>query len=214
MVYALITLAGFVFSYEVWLGAAGDTTDAQSQFIASWGLVPREFLREFGSPGATRQVVWLTPLTAMFIHAGPVHLIGNGLVLWLFGRALEARLGPVRFVGFYLLCGLAAGLIHVASDPGSYLAVVGASGAISGVVGGYLVCSPGHRWRVRWAGLQLPAISLGLSWIVIQVISGVLDSPAQEGGVAWSAHVGGFVVGFVLIRFMPERQAAGSPLCS
>lgn len=213
-VYSLITLTGLVFLYEVWLGTSAAAADAQSRFIASWGLVPREFLREFVSPGATSQVVWLTPLTAMFIHAGPLHLVGNGAMLWMFGRAIETRLGHIRFVGFYLLCGLTAGLIDVASQPASYLAAVGASGAVSGVFGAYLICHPHRRLQVRWPRLRIRAISIGLSWIVIQIISGLYASSAEEGGVAWLAHIGGFVVGMALIRWMPERRAGRSGLRS
>ena len=107
-VYWLIAMMGLVFFYEVWLGSSGAASGEQSRFIAAWGLVPREFLRELSTPGATSQVVWLTPLTAMFIHSGPVHLLGNWLFLWMFGGPIEARLGHVRFAGFYLICGLAA----------------------------------------------------------------------------------------------------------
>ncbi len=207
-------MTGLVFVYEVWLGSGGSAVDAQSGFIASWGLVPREFLRELTSPGATRQVVWLTPLTAMFIHGGPVHLLGNWLILWVFGGPIEARLGHARFTGFYLLCGLAAGLVHVASDPSSYLASVGASGAISGVLGAYGVCYPSRKLRLWWPRLSIPAFAFALLWIVIQVISGLRGSAAQEGGVAWSAHVGGFAAGIALVWSKRARATACSRLRS
>ncbi len=211
-VHCLIAMTGLVFLYEVWLGSSGSASDAQGRFIAAWGLVPREFLREITSPGATSQVVWLTPLTAMFIHGGPIHLLGNWLFLWMFGGPIEARLGHVRFAVFYLICGLAAASIHVASDSSSYLPSVGASGAISGVLGAYVVCHPRHRLRLLWLRVRVPAFSVGLLWIVIQVISGLYDRAAQEGGVAWTAHVGGFAVGIALIRSMPERQPGRSAL--
>lgn len=206
----LIAMTGLVFLYEVWLGLSGSAFDAQGRFIATWGLVPREFLREFTSPGATSQVVWLTPFTAMFIHGGPIHLLGNWLFLWMFGGPIEARLGHVRFAVFYLICGLAAASIHVASDPSSYLASVGASGAISGVLGAYAVCHPRHRLRLFWPRVRVPAFSFGLLWIVIQILSGMYHRSPQDGGVAWAAHVGGFAVGIALIRFLPEREPARS----
>ena len=213
MVGALVTANVAAFGYELWL--AGGLTDAGttlSEFIARWGLVPREFLREVGSPGTTAQIVWLTPFTAMFLHAGVLHLMGNMLYLWVFGAPIEDLLGHLRFAGFYLACGLAAAAIQLASDPMGYRPTVGASGAIAGVLGAYLVSYPRRRLRLLWPAVRIPAYWFLLPWIVIQVLSGVFYWTAEEGGTAWWAHVGGFVAGIALVGSMRLRSASRSRL--
>ena len=129
------------------------------EFVATWGLVPREFLREIADPGATRQVVWFTPISSMFLHGGLIHLASNLLYLWVFGAEIEEWLGGFRFLAFYLACGLAASGFQIASNPDSYVATIGASGAISGVLGAYVVSYPHRRLRLRWPPVPIPAIS-------------------------------------------------------
>jgi membrane associated rhomboid family serine protease len=179
-----------------------------ADLLDRWGLVPREFLRAAGSPSASRQLVWLTPLSAMFLHGGLLHLLGNLLYLWVFGAQIEELLGRVRFLVFYFACGLAAAAIPVASDPGSYLPTVGASGAISGLLGAYAVSYPTGRLRLLWPQVRVPAIVFLSVWIVLQVISG-LGADGSAGGTAWWAHVGGFAAGVALARSMwlrPPRR--------
>ena len=155
---------------------------------------------------------FLTLFSAMFMHGGLMHLLGNMLYLWIFGDNLEDRMGPLRYLAFYLITGVAAGLAHVlvtaATGANPYIPCVGASGAISGVLGGYLLLFPGRRVTVfmfRYL-TQVPAIvAIGL-WFVFQVISGIGEGGGAGGGVAYGAHVGGFVAGLALVKIF----AAGS----
>lgn len=198
VVVGLLLLNTAVFLYTLAL-----PSDVAGAFLDRWGLVPREFLRGVALPAATQQVGWLTPLTSMFLHGGLLHLTGNLLYLWIFGVAVEGLLGHMRFVLFYLACGLAAAAVHIASDPTSYLPTLGASGAISGLLGAYAVAYPNARLRLLWPRVRVPAVLFLLCWIALQVASGVQNH--QSGGraaVAWWAHVGGFVAGAILVRSM------------
>lgn len=149
-----------------------------------------------------------TILTSMFLHADWLHLGGNMLYLWVFGDNIEDSMGHVRFVIFYLLCGIAAALTHALIEPQSTMPLIGASGAISGVLGAYLLLHP----RVRvialvlpWLPLPLPAYIVLGGWILLQVINAYVGGAMpMEGGPAWWAHIGGFVAGAVLI--IPMRR--------
>ena len=211
VVGVLIAINAAVFLYELVLsGSAIAEGEALREFIARWGLIPREFLREIATPGATRQIAWLTPFSSMFVHAGLVHLACNLLYLWVFGSEIESRLGHGRFLLFYLVCGLAAAASQIASDPGSYVPMVGASGAISGLLGAYAISYPGRRLRLLSPRVFVPAAPLLVVWIVIQVLTGIQIQSAEEGGAAWWAHVGGFAAGIALARSMRARLALGS----
>jgi len=178
-------------------------SDAAGLLLDRWGLVPREFLRGVALPSATQQVGWLTPLSSMFLHGGLLHLVGNLFYLWIFGVAIEGLLGHARFVLFYFVCGLVAAAAHIASDPTSYTPTLGASGAISGVLGGYAVSYPSARLRLLWPHVRVPAVLFLVCWIALQVASGVQNHQSGGGaGVAWWAHVGGFVAGAILVRSM------------
>src|SRR6185503_16675763 len=148
--------------------------------------------------------VWTTALTSMFLHGGWMHLGGNMLYLWIFGDNLEKVMGPVKFLIFYLVCGFAAAAAHVLSGPGSNVPTVGASGAISGVLGGYLVLFPRNRIRVLTRGgiVAMPAIVVLGFWILIQFVNGMgsLAVTSDTGGVAYMARIGGFVTGLVLVK--------------
>jgi membrane associated rhomboid family serine protease len=155
--------------------------------------------------------VYLTLITSMFMHGGLAHIFGNMLFLWVFGDNIEDRLGHLRYALFYLVCGVLAGLAHVfatvafSSDPSSlFVPSLGASGAISGVLGAYILLFPTKRVTVllSWFITQVPAfVAIGL-WFVFQLISGLgmLGSGSQQGGVAYAAHIGGFVAGLALIK--------------
>ena len=156
--------------------------------------------------------VYLTLITSMFMHGGIAHLLGNMLFLWIFGDNLEHTMGHVRYTIFYLVCGLLASLAHVfttvmfASDPSSLLIPsLGASGAISGVLGGYILLHPRRRVTVILFRFltEVPAyVAIGI-WFAFQLISGlgILGGGSQQGGVAYAAHIGGFVAGLVLVKF-------------
>lgn len=162
--------------------------------------------------------VYLTLITSMFMHGGFAHIFGNMIFLWVFGDNLENRLGHLRYLFFYLICGVLASLSHVFASAflGSNMIIptVGASGAISGVLGGYMLLYPRRRVRaiVFYFITEVPAIfAIGL-WFVFQLVSGLgmLGGGTQEGGVAYAAHIGGFIAGFILINFFtigkPEPQ--------
>ena len=145
--------------------------------------------------------VWGTILTSMFMHGGLMHIFGNMLYLWIFGDNLEDRLGHARFAVFYLVCGAFAALAQVFTDQNSIIPMLGASGAISGVLGGYLLLFPHRRVKAIIFNFftEVPAyVALGI-WIVYQLIAGYM-TPAGTGGVAYAAHIGGFVAGVVLIK--------------
>jgi membrane associated rhomboid family serine protease len=145
--------------------------------------------------------VYFNFFSSMFMHGGFMHLFGNVLFLWVFGDNLENRLGHIRYAAFYLVCGFAAALAQILMDTGSIIPMLGASGAISGVLGGYLLLYPKRRVRAIVFNFltEVPAyVALGL-WIAFQIIQGYL-SPAGTGGVAYAAHIGGFIAGLVLIK--------------
>ena len=209
VVEALILLNLVAFLYSLTLGS-GDT----ATFFDRWGLVPREFLRGVAHPAATQQVVWLTPLSAMFLHGSLLHLAGNLLYLWVFGGPVEDLLGHARFALFYLACGFAAAAAHLASAPASYVPTLGASGAISGLLGAYAIAYPTGRLRLLWPRVRVPALLfLGL-WIALQIFFGIRARDMGETGVAWWAHVGGFAAGIILARSMWVRKPTRSRLRS
>jgi membrane associated rhomboid family serine protease len=158
---------------------------------------------------------WVTLFTSMFMHGGLLHLGGNMLFLWIFGNNVEDSMGPLKFIAFYLLAGLAATALNVAIDPNATVPNIGASGAIAGVLGGYLLLFPGARvitlvFIIFFVTIiELPAVWILGFWFIQQVLFGVLelDSSGGEGGVAYFAHIGGFVFGLLAIRlFADERK--------
>lgn len=198
---ALIAVNCAVFLYEAGQGAG------LQQFIVRYGVVPARLLAD-GSAG------WPTILTSMFLHGGWAHLLGNMLYLFIFGDNVEDALGHLRYLLFYLLCGTAAAWSHVLSGPASVVPTVGASGAIAGVLGAYLVLFPragvltliplGFFFRV----VRIPALVVLGFWIVLQVILGVASLPTAhgaQGGTAWFAHIGGFAAGLALVKPMAWR---------
>lgn len=230
--YVLIALNILV--YVVFQGLGSNQT-----FTYAWATVPEEILtgvdqvtpdqlvqdpttgQTFRLPGLqeTPISVYLTLLTAMFMHGSLAHLGGNMLYLWIFGDNLEDRMGHGRYLAFYLICGLLASLAHVFSSAalGDNLLIpsLGASGAISGVLGGYLLLFPRRRVRVIILRIltQVPAVvAVGL-WFVFQVIEGLgMLGGGSGGGVAYAAHIGGFIAGFVLVKLFdrgPRAPARG-----
>lgn len=195
---ALVVLNVAVFIYELSLGTAGT-----EQFLAAFALVPKRlFSPESVPPGAIPAAA--TVITSMFLHEGFVHLSGNMLYLWIFGNNIEDAMGRVRFIIFYLLCGALASFGHAYAHSSSLTPMIGASGAVSGVLGAYVMLYP--RARVVTLVLigfyartvEVPAlIVLGL-WIALQFLNAVLAG-ASAAGVAWYAHIAGFVAGGVLI---------------
>lgn len=153
--------------------------------------------------GASPHPVYLTILSAMFMHGGWAHLFGNMLYLWIFGDNVEDALGHVKFLIFYLLCGVAASAAHILSGPSSVIPSLGASGAIAGVLGGYLLMFPKRNVRVLigYMGIiPLPAIIVIGLWMALQIFGGFGSLDREGGGVAYWAHVGGALAGLVLVN--------------
>ena len=194
----LIVANVLVFLYELSLGNGYQL----NHFIATYGIVPDRLRLS-------------SVITSMFIHGGFLHILGNMWFLWIFGRGVEDTLGHVKFLIFYFACGIAAAVVHIAVNANSPIPTVGASGAIAGVMGAYLVKFP--RARVVTlvfiiffiTTLDIPAAFLLLYWFAIQFFSGVGSvgySQASSGDVAWFAHIGGFLAGMGLILLMAPRQ--------
>ena len=200
--YALIAINVLVFVFLQGMGG-------NEKFTYAFSTVPAEILTgkdiTAGVLEPTPIPVYFTLITSMFMHGGWAHLLGNMLFLWVFGDNIENRIGHMRYLIFYLVCGIIASLSHVfVSGSDSLIPSLGASGAISGVLGGYLLLFPSRRVRVIMGrGITtVPAfVALGI-WIVFQVISqmGVLGGDQGGGGVAYAAHIGGFVAGLALIK--------------
>jgi membrane associated rhomboid family serine protease len=194
---SIIVVNIIAFGYEL-LAEAGGTLE---QTFYTMGVVPFEVTNNFGP------AVALSFLTSMFLHGGFMHIIGNMLYLWIFGNNVEDSMGRGRFLVFYLLAGSLAGAAQVLANPNSLLPSIGASGAIAGVLGAYIVLFPKARvqtliflgYFARVA--QLPALLVLGFWFVLQLFNGLLAfGMTQTGGVAWFAHVGGFVAGLLLVR--------------
>lgn len=184
--------------------------EALQSFVQAWGVVPREYAAGRDLAPTIPAPFWITLLTSMFLHGGWAHLLGNMLYLWIFGDNIEKRIGHSRFLAFYLVCGVAAAAAHILVSSRSGVPTVGASGAISGVLGGYLLLFPHNRVRVLTTGgiASVPAyVMLGL-WILIQFVSGVgsIANTPETGGVAYVAHIGGFAAGLLLIKFFASAS--------
>ena len=194
--YALIAINILFFFFE-FLG--GDA------FIEAWSFVPSRFM---ANPLGDA----VTIFTSMFMHAGLVHIGGNMLYLWIFGDNVEDRFGHVRFLAFYLACGIAATFSQLAFSMGSNIPNLGASGAIAGVLGAYILLFPQRKVRVMIGNgiTEMPSLVVIGLWFVLQLFSGVgsLGAAADTGGVAFMAHIGGFVAGFVLAFFLRGNRVA------
>ena len=202
---AFVTIALIVANILAFLIELGQPNErALNSFIEAWGVVPREYAMRHDLPPLIPFPFWTTLFTSMFLHGGWMHLGGNMLYLWIFGDNVERAMGSARYVAFYIVCGLAAGLAHIAFSSGSSVPSIGASGAISGVLGGYLLLFPQNRVRVLTRGgiASVPAVYVLGFWIVIQLISGFgsIAQTSETGGVAYMAHIGGFVAGLALVK--------------
>jgi membrane associated rhomboid family serine protease len=180
------------------------------QFIQQWAFIPADFSANPAANG-------VTIFTAMFMHGGWLHLFGNMLFLWIFGDNVEDRFGHVKFLVFYLAAGIAATFAQFALAPHSSVPNVGASGAIAGVLGAYILMFPRSRVNVLLGRqiVAMPAVFVLGMWIVLQLISGVgtiayTDESANVGGIAYMAHIGGFVAGFLMAFVFRPRAPANS----
>ena len=203
--YALLGAILLAFLWQLQAGNAA---------VYAFGLIPARLVHGALLPPQLEWApAWATVFTSMFLHGGWLHLGGNLLYLWIFGDNVEDALGRGRFVAFYLLCGVAAALVQTVSETTSMIPMIGASGAISGVLGAYMRLYPHARVRVLvplfivFYTMRVPAwMVLGI-WFLFQLASSAMIQPGQ-GGVAFFAHIGGFISGLILVGlFMPRRKA-------
>lgn len=212
----------------LWIQGGGFNERTLAATVCNLGLVPGELTRQASvgtsvpiGPGLAcvvdREAINLaTPFTSMFLHGSWGHLLGNALFLWVFGNNVEDSMGRVRFLVFYVACGLAAAAAQVLVGPASPVPMVGASGAISGVLGGYLILYPKVRvkvlfiWVIFIQIIRIPAFLVLLWWIGYQVVLGLPQITSRSGepasGVAFWAHIGGFVAGMLLIKLFARRD--------
>ncbi len=203
--YILIAVNIFVFLYELGLGKA------LNWFILRYGVIPYEYTHfvDIFPPSA----IPINLITSMFIHGGFMHVFGNMLYLWIFGDNVEDAMGHLRYFIFYLICGIIASLTHIFMSVNSKVPSIGASGAISGVLGAYLVLYPRagvitlipdpFTFGLFYRLVRIPALVVLGFWFLIQFFNGILSLPisyGSRGGVAWFAHIGGFIAGLVLVN--------------
>ena len=214
MTLVLVVINVVVFLHQVSLPAA-----QAEAFVRAYGLVPAKIQLALSGHHYSLAEAVLPLFTCMFLHGGWLHIIGNMWFLWIFGANVEERLGSLGYLVFYLVCGISSGLIQTIFSWGSHLPSIGASGAISGILGAYVVFFPSSRILtlvplfIIWFTWQIPALVFIGLWFLIQFMSGIgsLNDPraASLGGVAWWAHVGGFLTGMLLARAISpaERRA-------
>jgi len=199
---AVVVISLIIANILIFLYEAALSPESLNVFVIRHGIVPD-------------RLHTVNLLTSMFLHGGWLHVLGNMWFLWIYGRNVEDILGSGKFLLFYLLCGLAAGLVHVLFNPYSRVPTVGASGAIAGVMGAYLIKFPRARIVtlipvfIFLTTLEIPAALLLLYWFAIQFFSGfgsIGNSQISQGGIAWFAHVGGFVAGMLLVNLLRPKQ--------
>lgn len=217
--YFLIAINVFVFIFL-------QLPSAYNAFTYAFATIPYEIVHNEDLVGKVRygqdvilmqqgpRLIQLTIFSAMFMHGGWMHLLGNMLYLWIFGDNVEDALGHFKFLAFYLLCGVIASLAHILSEPNSIIPSLGASGAIAGVLGGYLLMFPTRSVRVLvgYIGIiHLPALIVVGFWILTQFLNGFgsIARTEQGGGVAYWAHIGGAVAGLLLVSFFRKKDKSG-----
>ena len=218
-----LALLAAMFAVFIFLQGGGFDQIRLATTICDWGMVPGELTHRarvgVGVPIArglacvvdNSPINKFTPLISMFLHGGWMHILGNALFFWVFGINIEDSMGPGRFLAFYLICGLAAAATHILMNPASPVPTVGASGAISGILGAYLVLYPQVRVNMLFIFFIVPvrAWLVLIWWFFVQVISALPQlsqvNPDVSSGVAVWAHVGGFLTGMILIKFFENR---------
>jgi membrane associated rhomboid family serine protease len=217
MTVSIVTLNVLVFLYQtsLQLGISLEVDnpphalETAQAFVLEFGLIPCRLMDLCAFP-EDQPAPLFTIFSAMFLHAGFLHVGGNMLYLWIFGKNAEDTLGHTRFTLFYLLSGVAAALTQVLASPASEVPMIGASGAVSGVLGAYLILFPQARvltlviFGFFWRLVSIPAVVVLGFWIVLQVLNG-LRSFGEAGSVAWFAHIGGFFAGMLLLIVMRPR---------
>lgn len=207
----IVTVAFIVACTVVFLYQASLPHKPGEALVFQYGAIPALLFGEGDLPASISIGIpaYATLITSMFLHGGWFHLIGNMLYLWIFGNNVEDVMGHGRFVVFYLLCGILAALSHAITDPTSPIPMVGASGAISGVLGAYMLLFPRAHVFVLMPGIGMTRVAAGIvlgMWFLMQLLSGGMSIGGPGGGVAFFAHIGGFVAGMVLIGFFKRPE--------
>ena len=196
--FSIIALNLLVFFYQISL-----PDGLAEQFVYKYAAIPSAIFE------GTR---FQTLVTSMFLHGGFGHILFNMLYLYIFGDNVENSMGSLRYLAFYLLCGLGAAIAHIVMNPGSTVPMIGASGAISGVMGAYAITFPRARVLVLVpifffiTTFRVPALFLLLFWFFTQLTSGLAALGLEGGGIAWFAHIGGFVIGMILVKFFAKKR--------
>src|SRR5215475_14936117 len=201
--YALVFINAIVFLYELTLNHHGQEVLAQL-----YGTVPSHYAPLLAGKGLSEASA-LALITSMFLHGGPAHLLGNMLFLWIFGDNVEDNFGHIGYLFFYLFCGVVSGLTHIAFNLHSNVPAIGASGAISGVLGAYLLLYPHNRvlTLILIFVVPIPAFIILGYWFLLQFVAGITSfGAAATGGVAWWAHIGGFLTGLFITILVKKRK--------
>ncbi|MEQ1794495.1 MAG: rhomboid family intramembrane serine protease [Nitrospira sp.] len=204
---AIIATCILVFAYQFTL-----PDKPGEAFVFQYGAIPSAIFNHAVLPNDTAAMpATLTLLTSMFLHGGWMHLLGNMLYLWIFGNNIEDAMGHLKFAVFYILCGILAALSHALTDPSSQIPMVGASGAISAILGAYLLLYPKARVLVLipppfLGTTSVPAVIVLGFWFLGQLYSGGLSLGSHGGGIAFFAHIGGFVAGMALVGIFKRRD--------
>ncbi len=212
--FPIITIAVILVNIVIFLWSRTLSTRLEMGFVYKYGLVPKELLNSFASRPDLLPYNVLTIFTSMFLHGGFFHVGGNMLYLWIFGNNGEDALGHGRFLVFYTLAGLVAALVQFSFDPASSIPMIGASGAVSGILGAYLLLFPRARVKtlififIFITTVEIPAMVLLTIWFLMQVVF------SHGQGVAWFAHIGGFIFGLLMIKVfsigLSTRRRTGS----
>jgi membrane associated rhomboid family serine protease len=202
----LVNIAVFIYQLSL-------PPHAGELLVQQFGLVPLRAERALAHPGPQLGPALVPLVTSMFLHGGFLHILGNMLFLWVFGGNVEDRLGHIKYLGFYFVCGIGAGLAQLLVNWSSRLPSIGASGAISGVMGAYIVLFPGARILMLvpllffFFTVRIPALLVLGYWFVIQFLSGLSTiGQINQGGVAWWAHIGGFILGMFLVWGLRQQK--------
>jgi membrane associated rhomboid family serine protease len=199
----VVTIAAIATCVLVFLYQASLPSGSGETFVFQYGAIPALVFGNAEPPEMGVVIpAYATLITSMFLHGGWMHLIGNMLYLWIFGNNIEDVMGHGKYVAFYLACGILAALSHALTDPSSSIPMVGASGAISGVLGAYVLLFPRARVLVIMPGLGATRVAAGFvlgMWFLMQLLSGGMSAGSEGGGVAFFAHIGGFLAGMALI---------------
>jgi membrane associated rhomboid family serine protease len=209
--FPIVNIALIFFNIAIFINKISAPIDQLQGYYLRFGAVPREITLLLTGANVDSTKVILSLFTSIFLHGGWLHLGGNMLYLWIFGDNIEDRIGHVKYLFFYLITGIVASLIQTLADPMSPIPIIGASGAVAGILGAYLVSCP----RARVLALipffyfitlaEFPAVVFLLFWFVLQIISGVATLGTTGVAVAWWAHIGGFVSGMLLINLFGKK---------